>query len=67
MDLFTANSSYGKLLKQVDYDNSLEYSKTSAAEITSPVRFSLSCNYPYSFNPSIIEFQIPETKQFLLN
>ncbi len=64
MDLFTANSSCENLLKHVDYDNSFEYSKTSVAEITSPVRFSLSRNYPsYSFNPSTIEFQI---KQFLL-
>ncbi len=63
---YVDNSVNGKMyyrLKQIDFNGSVDYSKTIEVNFTNvPANFSLSQNYPNPFNPSTsIKFNMPES------
>ena len=48
-------------LKQIDFDGSYKYSKTTEVNITAPEKFSLQQNYPNPFNPATtIKYGLPD-------
>ncbi|HSL88882.1 MAG TPA: T9SS type A sorting domain-containing protein [Ignavibacteriaceae bacterium] len=50
---------YSYRLKQVDFDGSFNYSNVIEVDVTTPLNFDLSQNYPNPFNPAtVIEYSI---------
>jgi len=56
------SGNYNFRLKQIDFDDTLEYSGEIEVNITLPLEYSISQNYPNPFNPaSTIRYTIPQT------
>ena len=62
------HSKYFYRLKQVDFDGTLEYSKTVEVDVSLPAQFELYQNYPNPFNPATtISFDLPSDAQVILS